>query len=29
MVLDWCHGLAGGWLCGVEMRGDTFWDISV
>ena len=26
MVLDWCCGLAGGWFCGVGIRGDTFWE---
>ena len=29
MVLDRCHSLAGGWFCGVEMRGDTFWEVLV
>ena len=29
MVLDWCCGLAGGWFCGVGIRGETFWDILV
>ena len=26
-ILDLCCGLAGGWLCGAEMRGGTFWDV--
>ena len=23
-ILDWCCGLAGGWFCGVRMRGGLF-----
>ena len=22
--LEWCHGLAGGWFCGVRIKGGLF-----
>ena len=25
----WCCGVAGGWLCGVGIRGGTFCDVLV
>ena len=29
MVFDQCFDLAGGWFCGVGMRGDTFRDVLI